>query len=76
MMHARMGGEKPDRIIDAHRQHIPDAGLPPRHGERLGVEAPPAADVAQHLDVGQETHLDGLHALPGARLAAAAGGVE
>ena len=29
MMHARMGREKPDRILDVHRQHVADAGLPP-----------------------------------------------
>src|SRR5437879_705056 len=35
-----------------------------------------AAYVTQHLDVGEEAHLDGLHALACARLAAPAGGVE
>ena len=44
--------------------------------ERLGVEALPAADVARHLDVGEELHLDGLHAGAAARLAAAALHVE
>src|SRR5947207_10071269 len=76
MMHARMGGKEADRVVDAHREHIADARFPPRHGERLGIEAPSAAYVTQHLDVGEEAHLDGLHALACARLAAPAGGVE
>src|SRR5438105_15936241 len=71
-----MGGKEADRVVDAHREHIADARFPPRHGERLGIEAPSAAYVTQHLDVGEEAHLDGLHALACARLAAPAGGVE
>ena len=71
-----MGREELHRVVDVHRQHVADALLAPQHRERLGVEAPAAAHVAQHLHVGQEAHLDGLHALAFARLAAPAGGVE
>ncbi len=46
------------------------------HRQRLRVEARPAACVAGHRDVGQEAHLDLLHALALALLAAAAGHVE
>ena len=40
------------------------------------IEASPAAHVAEHLHVRQEAHLDALHALALAGLAAAAGRVE
>ena len=43
---------------------------------RLGVEAPATTRIAQHLHVGQEVHLDGLHALAFAGRAASLTGVE
>ena len=76
VVHAAMCGKEARRIIDVHGEHIADAGVAPAYRERLGVEAPPAAHITQHLDIGQEAHLDGAHALPRARFAAAAGGVE
>ena len=50
--------------------------LAPGDRQRFGVEAPAVADVAQHLHVRQEAHLDGLHALALAALAAPARRVE
>src|SRR5258707_1395307 len=46
------------------------------HDQGLGAEAFAAADVAENLDIGQEAHLDALHSLTLAGLAAAAGRIE
>jgi hypothetical protein len=72
----RMRGVEVGGLVDAHREHFADTLLAPAHRQRLGVEAGSAAHVAVHLHVGQEAHLDLLHPLALARLAAAAGGVE
>ena len=58
------------------REHVADALAAHLHGERLGVEARAVADLADHLHVGQEAHLDRLHALAVAAVAAPARGVE
>src|SRR5438046_7165185 len=76
MMSRRMRGEKIDRFVHAHRQHFADRFSLPAHGERFGVEARAAADLAGHFDVRQEAHLDFLDALAFAGLAASALGVE
>src|SRR3984957_6756731 len=76
VVHARVCGEEADGVIDVHRQHLADAFLAPAHGECLGVEALTAAYVAQHLHVREEAHLDGLHTLAFAALAASARGIE
>src|SRR5690606_30188440 len=65
-----------DRLVDAHREHVADRFALERNGERLAVEARPAADVAQHLHVGQEAHLDALDALTLATAAAPVARVE
>ena len=71
--HAR---EEVDRLVDLHLQHVADALAAPAHRQRLGVEALAVAHVARQLHVGQEAHLDRLHALPFAARAAALAGVE
>ncbi len=68
--------EEVDRLVDLHLQHVADALAAPAHRQRLGVEALAVADVARHLHVGQEAHLDRPHALPFAARAAALAGVE
>ena len=76
-MHARVRGEEVRRASSTFiASTSPMLFSRQQHRERLGVEAPPAAHVAQHLHVRQEAHLDRLHALALAGLAAAAGGVE
>ena len=69
-------GEELDRLVDLHLQHVADALAAPADRQRLGVEALAVADVARHLHVGQEAHLDGAHALAFAGRAAALAGVE
>ena len=69
-------GEELDRFVDAHREHFADRLALEAHRERLGVEARAAAHFARHAHVGQEAHLDALHALAFARLAAPAARVE
>ena len=59
----RHRGEELDRLVDLHLQHVADALAAPADGQRLGVEALAVADVAGHLHVGQEAHLDGAQAL-------------
>src|SRR5690348_1994202 len=71
-----MGAEELDRIVHIHREHVADALVPPEHRERLAVESPAPADVAEDLHVGQEAHLDRLDALALAGFAAAACRVE
>src|SRR5687767_1935334 len=75
-MNARMRTEVIDRLIDAHHQYIADASAFVLHGERVVIEATPAAAVTNDAHVGQEAHLDLTHALPFAGIAPAAGGVE
>src|SRR5688572_18214944 len=71
-----MRGEELHRLVDVHRQHFADRLAAQPHLQRLGVEARAAARLAQDAHVGQEGHLDLLHALAFATLAAPAGGVE
>ncbi len=76
MRDLRHRGEELDRLVDLHLQHVADVLAAPAHRQRLGVEALAVADVARHLHVGQEAHLDRAHALPFAGRAAALAGVE
>ena len=59
-----MRGEELDGVVDAHRQHFADALAFVRDGERVVVEAPAAAGIADHAHVRQEAHLDATQALP------------
>ena len=72
----RHAGEEFDRFIHLHLQHIANGLAAPGDGECLRVEAGAVADLARHLDVGQEIHSDGAHALPFACGAAAFASVE
>jgi len=65
-------GEKLGRLVHAHRQHFADRFSLPAHRERLGAEPESAADLAGHLYVRQEAHLDFLDPLALALLAAPA----
>ncbi len=72
----RHAGEEAHGLVHFHLQHVADALAAPGDGQRLGVEARAVADVAGQLHIGQEAHLDGLHALAFAARAAAVAGVE
>ena len=76
MMHAVLSREEFQRVVDAHRQRFADVPALEQDGQRVRIEASAAANVAQDLNIGQKVHLDALHALALAGLAAAAGGVE
>src|SRR6202041_3820082 len=75
-MYAALGCEERQRIVDAHGENFADAPALEQNGQSFRIEALAAADIAQYLHVGQEAHLDALHSLAFAGLAAAAGGVE
>src|SRR5208282_2171141 len=55
---------------------LADAPALEQYVQGFRIETPAAADVAKHLDIRQEAHLDALHPLAFTGLAAAAGGVE
>ena len=64
------------RLLDRHLQHFVDVLALVLDLERLAVVAVAVADVARHVDVGQEMHLDLEHAVALARFAAPAFHVE
>ena len=64
------------RLLDRHREHFVDVLALVADLERLAVVALAVADVARHVDVGQEVHLDLDQAVALARLAAPALHVE
>ena len=64
------------RLLDRHLQHFVDVAALVLDLQRLAVVALAVADVARHVDVGQEVHLDLDHAVALAGLAAAALDVE
>ena len=68
--------EERERLLDRHRQHFVDVLALVLDLERLAVVALAVADVAGHVDVGQEVHLDLDEAVALAGLAAAALDVE
>src|ERR1700722_7150815 len=76
MMHAALRREERQRVLDAHRQYLADILAFEQDTQGLWIEAFAAADIAEHLHVGQETHFDALHALTLASFAAAACGIE
>ena len=59
------------RLVHGQVEHVGHGEAVVLHGERRLVEAPPVADLAGHVDVGQEVHLDPLHPVALAGLAAA-----
>jgi hypothetical protein len=64
------------RGLDREVQDLRDVPALVLHLERFAVVALAVADVAGHVHVGQEVHLDLDHAVALAGLAAAAGHVE
>ena len=68
--------EELERLLDRHRQHVGDRRALVADVERLAVVALALADLARHVHVGQEVHLDADHPVARARLAAAALDVE
>ncbi len=74
--HPWNGREQLERLADGHRQHVGDGVPLPRDVEGLGVEPLSLADLARHLNRGQELHLDDPHPSALAGVAAAAGDVE
>src|ERR1700733_11321773 len=76
MMHAALRCEERQRVLDAHRQYLADILALEQNAQGLRIEAFAAADIAEHLHIGQETHFDALHALTLASFAAATCGIE
>src|SRR5437868_14728885 len=76
MMDARVRGEELHCLIDTHREHMADALALVLDRQRFLIEATTAARIAQHPHIRQEIHLDLLHSLTFAGLAATAGRVE
>ena len=70
------GLEKAVRVVHGHGQHVGDALASVAHFQGFPVEPFPLARLARHVHVGQEVHLDRLHAGPFARLAASSRYVE
>ena len=68
--------EEFERFVDRHLQHLVDVLALIAHFERLAVVAVAVADLAGHVDVGEEVHLDLDDAVAGAGLAAPALDVE
>ena len=68
--------EELQRLVHGHVQHVGDALALVLDLQRLAVVAVAVADLARHVDVGQELHLDADDAVALARLAAAALDVE
>src|SRR5579859_685311 len=76
MVDAALGGEELQSIIDAHGEDLADILALEENAQGVRIESPPAADIAEHLHVGQETHFDALHTLALAGIATPADGVE
>src|SRR5882724_6010206 len=75
-MNFRMRLEEFHGIVNAHREDVSNALLPPQHRQRLRVETPSSADVAKNFDVRQEAHFNRLDALTLTGVAAPACRVE
>ena len=76
LLHLRNVFQNRQGIGNRHLQQIGDRVPVVLHGQRFVVVAAAAADLAQHVDVGQKIHFDAALALTLARLAAPAGDVE
>ena len=50
--------EKNMRLLDGHRQYVVNVAALVLNLQRLAVIALTVANVARHVDVGQEVHLD------------------
>ena len=68
--------EECERLLDRQVEDVGDGEPSVADLERLAVVATPLADLAGHVDVGEEVHLDAERAVAVARLAAAALHVE
>src|SRR6476620_5169471 len=68
--------EELGRVLDGHVEHLGDAIALIVHLEGFPVVPRAVADLARHVHIGQEVHLDLDGAVAGARLAAAALDVE
>src|SRR5690606_41995930 len=68
--------EQLQRILDGHLEHVVDVVALVEDLQRLAVVTLAAADIARHVYVRQEVHLDLDQAVALARLAAAAPHVE
>ena len=68
--------EEGQRLGHGHVQHVGDGLAAVTDLQRFAVVARPVADLAVHVDVGQEVHLDLEGAVTGAGLAASALHVE
>ena len=68
--------EQLQRVLDGHLQHVVDVVALVEDLQRLAVVALAVADVAGHVDVGQEVHFDLDQAVALAGFAAAAAHVE
>ena len=67
---ARLLLEELEGVGHRHVEHVGNGAAAVAHLQRLAVVAPPVADVARHIDVGQEVHLDLDQPVSAARLAA------
>src|SRR6478609_4984894 len=76
MMDRAVRRKKLGGLIHAHAEHLADALAFELNSQRLGREALSATSLASDFYVGQEAHLDGLHALTFARFATSTRGVE
>src|SRR6202046_4537128 len=68
--------ENRQRVEDRHFQQVGDGGAVFLPRQRLVVVAASAADLAEHVNIGQKIHLDAALALALASLATSAGNVE
>ena len=75
-MDGRDGLEEPGGLLDGHVQHVGDGLALVVHLQGVGVVPGAVADLARHVHVGQELHLDLDGAVARARLAPAALDVE
>src|SRR5450631_3417726 len=76
MVDAALRTKERESILDAHRENLADVLPLEQNAQGLRIESFATADVAEHLNIRQETHLDALPALTFASLAASARGVE
>ncbi len=75
-LHHRHRVEEHGGVLHRHLQHVADGLALVVHLQRLAVVARAVADVARHVDIRQEVHLDLDHAIALAGLAAPALDVE
>ena len=76
VIYGRYAGEEVNGDVYRHVQHFVDIATLVFYFESLAVVTVAAARLACDVDVGQEVHLDGLHAGTAALLAASAAYVE